>query len=188
MTGNNPEPEGGNAGQPGSPAAKKPQGEKKRQGERNPGASLQQKLRNHAKETGDDVSLALTSYINKRFLYRLSISAYRDRFILQLQGFLEYKARSARIAFLSISAPYTSQTCSRCRHCDRANRKSQSEFFCNRCCFQANADYNASVNIARRGQKTQGRIVSAPESWDKSHSSRYCESAHLYTCVTYNLT
>ena len=56
---------------------------KKRQGERNPGASLQQKLRNHAKATGDDVALVLTRYINERFLYRLSISPYRDSFILR---------------------------------------------------------------------------------------------------------
>jgi predicted nucleotidyltransferase component of viral defense system len=56
---------------------------KKRQGERNPGASLQQKLRNHAKATGDDVILVLTRYVNERFLYRLSVSPYRDRFILR---------------------------------------------------------------------------------------------------------
>ena len=55
---------------------------KKRQGERNPGASLQQKLRNHAKANGEDVSLALIRYKNDRFLYRLSVSPYRDRFIL----------------------------------------------------------------------------------------------------------
>lgn len=56
---------------------------KKRQGERNPGASLQQKLRNYAKATGDDVALVLTRYINERFLYRLSVSPYRDRFVLR---------------------------------------------------------------------------------------------------------
>lgn len=56
---------------------------KKRQGERNPGASLQQKLRNHAKAAGEDVALTLIRYINERFLYRLSVSPYRDRFILR---------------------------------------------------------------------------------------------------------
>lgn len=56
---------------------------KKRQGERNPAASLQQKLRNHAKATGDDGALVLARYINERFLYRLSVSPYRDRFILR---------------------------------------------------------------------------------------------------------
>ena len=56
---------------------------KKRQGERNPAASLQQKLRNHAKATGDDVALVLVRYLNERFLYRLSLSPYRDRFVLR---------------------------------------------------------------------------------------------------------
>lgn len=83
----------------------------------------------------------------------------------QLQSFLFYKAQAAGVPYVCVAAPYTSQTCSRCGHCERANRKNQSEFFCNQCCFQINADYNASVNIARRGEEAQGRTVSAPESW-----------------------
>ena len=60
-----------------------PNARKKRQGERNPGASLQQKLRNHAKTTGEEVSLVLIRYLNERFLYRLSLSPYRERFVLR---------------------------------------------------------------------------------------------------------
>jgi predicted nucleotidyltransferase component of viral defense system len=56
---------------------------KKKQGERNPAASLQQKLRNVARATGDDVALVLARYVNERFLYRLSVSPYRERFILR---------------------------------------------------------------------------------------------------------
>ena len=56
---------------------------KKKQGERNPGASLQQKLRNHALAVGEDVGLVLIRYINERFLYRLSVSPYRDQFVLR---------------------------------------------------------------------------------------------------------
>ncbi len=88
----------------------------------------------------------------------------------QLQTFLGYKARAAGLPFLSVPAPYTSRTCSRCGYCDKASRKSQSEFFCKQCCFQANADFNAAINIARRGQEAQGRTVSAPESWSDRHS------------------
>ena len=58
-------------------------GAKKRQGERNPGASIQQRLRNRAKTTGEDAALLLIRYINERFLYRLSVSPYRDRFVLR---------------------------------------------------------------------------------------------------------
>ena len=60
-----------------------PPEEKKKQGERNPGASLQQKLRNHAKAAGEDVSLVLIRYLNERFLYRLSFSPYNERFVLR---------------------------------------------------------------------------------------------------------
>ncbi len=56
---------------------------KQRPGERNPSASLQQKLRNHAKATGEEVALVLIRYLNERFLYRLSCSPYRDRFVLR---------------------------------------------------------------------------------------------------------
>ena len=53
------------------------------QGERNPGASLQQKLRNHAKAHGEDVALVLVRYLNERFLYRLSVSPYKSLFVLR---------------------------------------------------------------------------------------------------------
>lgn len=56
---------------------------KKKQGERNPSASLQQKLRNYAKATGEEVALVLIRYLNERFLYRLSVSPYWDRFVLR---------------------------------------------------------------------------------------------------------
>ncbi|MCC6446019.1 MAG: nucleotidyl transferase AbiEii/AbiGii toxin family protein [Armatimonadetes bacterium] len=56
---------------------------KPRPGQRNPGASLQQKLRNHAKATGEEVALVLTRYVIERFLYRLSLAPDRDRFILR---------------------------------------------------------------------------------------------------------
>ncbi|MCX6381044.1 MAG: nucleotidyl transferase AbiEii/AbiGii toxin family protein [Armatimonadetes bacterium] len=56
---------------------------KRPQGERNPGASLQQKLRNYARSTGEDTALVLIRYLNERFLYRLACSPYRDRFVLR---------------------------------------------------------------------------------------------------------
>ena len=48
----------------------------KSQGNRNHAASVQQKLRNLALSTGEDVSIVLSRYVNERFLYRLSISPY----------------------------------------------------------------------------------------------------------------
>jgi putative transposase len=48
-----------------------------------------------------------------------------------------------------ISPAYTSQTCSACGHCAAESRESQSRFCCAACGFQANADLNAAINIAR---------------------------------------
>ena len=52
-------------------------------GQAKPGASLQQKLRNYAKAAGEEVTLVLIRYLNERFLYRLSLSPYRERFVLR---------------------------------------------------------------------------------------------------------
>lgn len=73
----------------------------------------------------------------------------------QLQGFVSYKAKAAGIPVYFVPAPYTSQTCSTCFHCERANRKSQSDFHCQQCGFQTNADFNASRNIARLGMEAR---------------------------------
>ena len=55
----------------------------KPQWERNPGASVQAKLRNLSRATGSDTSLLLVRYLIERFLYRLSLSPHRERFILR---------------------------------------------------------------------------------------------------------
>lgn len=55
----------------------------KPQGERNPGASVQAKLRNLSRTTGSDTSLLLVRYLIERFLYRLSLSPHRERFVLR---------------------------------------------------------------------------------------------------------
>ncbi len=46
-------------------------------------ASVRQRLLNLSKETGDPFDLVLTRYALERFLYRLSISNYAERFILK---------------------------------------------------------------------------------------------------------
>lgn len=68
----------------------------------------------------------------------------------QLQQFVCYKAQIVGIPFLFVDPAYTSQTCSNCGHCERANRRSQSEFQCVQCGFQTNADFNAALNLKAR--------------------------------------
>jgi putative transposase len=68
----------------------------------------------------------------------------------QLRQFVAYKAAWAGVAVHLVDPRNTSRTCSRCGHCEKANRKSQAEFLCQRCGFATNADVNAAINISRK--------------------------------------
>ncbi len=65
----------------------------------------------------------------------------------QFHSFLSYKAQERGIAVVKIDPRHTSQTCSRCGHQARNNRRSQSLFKCRACSYTLNADFNASLNI-----------------------------------------
>ena len=69
----------------------------------------------------------------------------------QFKTFLKYKMEWLNKAFVEVDPAYTSQACAFCGHTSRANRPTQSQFRCLSCGFTANADYQASLNIARRG-------------------------------------
>jgi putative transposase len=73
--------------------------------------------------------------------------AYAD-----LRAKIVYKAAMAGVVVVFVDPHYTSQTCSRCGHCERANRQSQASFLCRRCGFAAHADWNAALNIRVRGR------------------------------------
>ena len=77
----------------------------------------------------------------------------------QLGGFLAYKARIAGVAFVEVDPAYTSQTCHRCGLVAKRNRRSQSEFECDRCGFVGHADHNAAINIAARGAERWGEVM-----------------------------
>src|SRR5258708_11859531 len=70
----------------------------------------------------------------------------------QLRAFIAYKAALAGARVVYVDPAYTSQTCSRCGHCETANRKSQATFLCRSCGFSAHADLNAAVNIRARSR------------------------------------
>ena len=71
----------------------------------------------------------------------------------KLQQFLEYKAGE----LLAVPPAYTSQTCHKCGHVDKANRPSQSRFECTCCGHKGNADINAALNILALGMGATGR-------------------------------
>ncbi len=69
----------------------------------------------------------------------------------QLRRFIEYKSELAGVTVIVVDPRNTSRTCSKCGHCDKSNRKSQSEFECRACGHKANADFNAARNLRAKG-------------------------------------
>ena len=65
----------------------------------------------------------------------------------QLRAFIAYKAALAGVRVIYVNPAYTSQTCSRCGHCEKANRRSQARFLCRSCGFSAHADLKAATNF-----------------------------------------
>lgn len=62
-----------------------------------------------------------------------------------------YKAKRKGKLVVEVPAHYSSQECSACGHTHKDNRKTQSEFVCQSCGHDSNADLNASKVIAQRG-------------------------------------
>jgi len=69
----------------------------------------------------------------------------------QLRQFVSYKAESAGVLVVYVDPRNSSRTCSACGYCDKANRKNQASFKCLQCGFEANADFNAALNLEARG-------------------------------------
>jgi IS605 OrfB family transposase len=79
----------------------------------------------------------------------------------QLRQFIAYKSAQAGVPAYLVDPRNTSRTCSHCGHCEKANRKSQESFLCQRCGFATNADYNAALNISRKERAAVNRPMAA---------------------------
>jgi len=86
----------------------------------------------------------------------------------QLRTFVEYKARREGIPVVLVQPAYSSQTCSDCGHCERGNRRTQSEFVCRHCGLSLNADHNAARNIRAWAVRKPAPKVSAAFSQEQS--------------------
>ena len=73
--------------------------------------------------------------------------AMQDTALGELRRNLEYKCGR----LIEVNPAYTSQTCSKCGHVDKENRKTQARFLCVSCSYASNADTNAAINIRRLG-------------------------------------
>ncbi|HHY25077.1 MAG TPA: IS200/IS605 family element transposase accessory protein TnpB [Clostridiaceae bacterium] len=65
----------------------------------------------------------------------------------QLQEYIKQKAEKYGIPVVMVDAHYTSQTCFKCGHIEKANRNG-AKFKCKKCGHVSHADLNASKNIA----------------------------------------
>jgi len=110
---------------------------------------ISKKLVESAKRTGRGIAMEDLNGIRARVTARGGDA--RNRLsgwsFGQLGSFVAYKAQSAGVPVVLVDPRYTSQTCAECGHCERSNRKSQSEFQCKACGHKANADVNAARNI-----------------------------------------
>ena len=79
----------------------------------------------------------------------------------QLAQFVVYKAKRAGVPVVFVDPRNTSRTCSVCGHCAKENRKSQSQFLCLHCGFQANADFNAARNLEARASVSRPKVATA---------------------------
>lgn len=79
----------------------------------------------------------------------------------QLRQFVVYKAKRVGIPVSFVDPAYTSQTCSKCGHCERSNRPHQATFQCQRCGFEIHADVNAARNLQARAELVSRPMVPA---------------------------
>lgn len=79
----------------------------------------------------------------------------------QLRQFVAYKAKMAGIPMVAIDPRNTSRTCPCCGVIDKASRKSQAEFSCTSCGYEAAADYVAARNIRAAGAACNPALCSA---------------------------
>ena len=63
---------------------------------------------------------------------------------------LEMKSEEHGVMMVKVSPAYTSQMCSRCGSIHKESRQGEM-YLCVECGYEADADYNASVNIYNRG-------------------------------------
>jgi IS605 OrfB family transposase len=79
-----------------------------------------------------------------------------------LRQYIAYKAAPAGVGVHLVDSRNTSRTCSPCGHCEKANRKSQESFLCQRGGFAVNAAYNAALNITRNERAAVNRPRASP--------------------------
>jgi IS605 OrfB family transposase len=101
----------------------------------------------------------------------------------QLRHFVCYKSECVGVRVTFIDPRHTSQTCSRCGHQHRSNRRSQSLFKCRKCSFMLNADLNAARNVRDKYLASLGKpLAGRPLSTGPTSRKAQCGGAKAATC------
>jgi len=78
----------------------------------------------------------------------------------QLRMMIEYKALLLGAKTIAVDPRYTSQTCPKCNHKEKANRdKKRHRFCCKACGYRSNDDRVAAMNLQRIGMKYIAEVV-----------------------------
>ena len=126
---------------------------------------------------GDTIALEDLTGIRQRCRHRKKQRGLFHRWsFAQLGAFLTYKAERKGILALQVDPAYSSQTCHKCGHCERKNRKSQSQFACQSCGYGCNADYNAAQNLRQRGIASLVRLMSDSQSQPTATSASFAQA------------
>jgi putative transposase len=105
-----------------------------------------------AKANGQRIAIEELRHIRKRTdstVRRSQRNRHSNWSFGQLRFFLSYKAALAGVPLHTVDPRNTSRTCHVCKHCEKANRRSQASFVCKNCGHTDNADRNAAINISR---------------------------------------
>ena len=70
--------------------------------------------------------------------------------LTSIKNELENMCRNSNMSISFVQSEYSSQTCHKCGHISKENRKTQSEFICASCGNQDDADINSSKNLQYR--------------------------------------
>ncbi len=72
----------------------------------------------------------------------------------QFRQLLEYKAKMNNSLVIAVNPAYTSQTCPKCEHIEKANRDKKNHIFkCKNCNYQSNDDRIGAMNLWNKGIK-----------------------------------
>ncbi|HJQ23658.1 MAG TPA: transposase [Blastocatellia bacterium] len=124
---------------------------KQRRYQRDVNHCISKELVSKAKDTIRAIALEELKGIRERTTVKKAQRAKHSNWTFrQLRDFLEYKSAVAGVRVIAVDPRNTSRTCSACGHCEKANRKGQSEFVCKFCHLSLNADFNAALNIRFR--------------------------------------